>query len=125
MLRQFAALCLVVFLGMAVWHGFVRHHTTTAIVCAILGLVLGPIGLVRPQALRLIFVGWMYVAFPIGWVVSHVVLGALFYGLFTPVGLIFRLMGRDPLTLRRPQAAASYWAPKPRVTDKRRYFSQF
>ncbi len=125
MLRQFAAMCLIFFLGMAAWQGLVKHHTTVAVICAVLGLVLGPVGLIRPQSLKPIFVGWMYLAFPIGWVVSHVVLGVLFYGLFTPVGLVFRLMGRDTLVLRRPEAAASYWVPKPIATDKRRYFSQF
>ena len=124
-LRQFAGLCLIVFLGMAVWQGLVKHHTTAAVICAVLALTLGPIGLIRPQALRAVFVGWMFAAFPIGWVVSHVLLGLIFYGLFTPLGLYFRLIGRDSLMLKKPEAAASYWLPKPVVTDKRRYFSQF
>ena len=36
----------------------------------------------------------MIVAFPIGWAVSHIMLAALFYGLFTPVALVFRTIGR-------------------------------
>jgi hypothetical protein len=35
-----------------------------------------------------------------GWVVSHVLLVVLFYLVFTPVGLLMRLTGADPLRLR-------------------------
>lgn len=67
----------------------------------------------------------MYAAFPIGWVVSHVLMAVVFFGLFTLIGFLFRLVGRDPLMLRRPVNQASYWLPKARVEDKRRYFRQF
>jgi hypothetical protein len=125
MLRQFGALCLVFFGGGALWQGLVRHQPTAAALSAVLALTLGPVGLIRPQLLRHIFFAWMYVAFPIGWVVSHVLLGVIFFGLFTPIGFLFRILGRDPLMLRRPATQASYWLPKPIVEDKRRYFSQF
>ena len=42
----------------------------------------------------------MVLAFPIGWTVSLVLLGLVYYGLFTPIGLVFRLVGRDALQLR-------------------------
>ena len=45
----------------------------------------------------MIYVGWMILAFPIGWTISQVILVVMFFGLFTPIGLIFRLLGRDPL----------------------------
>lgn len=41
----------------------------------------------------------------------------IFYGLFLPVGLIFRLFGRDPLDKRPDPTMSSYWhvrgAPRP------------
>ena len=52
--------------------------------------------------MRLIYVGWMVLAFPIGWTVSQVMLALMFFGLFTPIGLVFRLIGRDPLQRTRP-----------------------
>ena len=42
-------------------------------------------------------------------VVSPVALGVLFYGVVTPVGMLMRAFGKDPLKLRRDPAAASYW----------------
>ena len=74
-----------------------------AAVFAVLALTVGPIGLVRPGWLQPIYVSWMVLAFPIGWTVSQVMLAVMFYGVFTPIGLVFRLIGRDPLhRTRRP-----------------------
>ncbi len=124
-LRQFAGLCLAVFGGMAAWQYFVRHNPVAAAILAGLALAVGPLGLARPRAVRPVFVAWMVVAFPIGWAVSTALLAALFYGVFTPLGLLFRLAGRDPLRLRPQPAAATYWTPKPAAADVRRYFQQF
>ena len=57
--------------------------------------------MIRPEWLRSIYVGWMVLAFPIGWTVSQVMLAVMFFGLFTPIGLVFRLIGRDPLQRAR------------------------
>ena len=49
----------------------------------------------------------------------------MFFGLFTPIGLVFRLIGRDPLQRARRAGVESYWAPKPAPADVRSYFKQF
>jgi hypothetical protein len=67
----------------------------------------------------------MVLAFPIGWAVSLLTLGLVYYGLFTPLGLAFRLVGRDALGLRPRPGATTHWAPRPAVADVRRYFRQF
>jgi hypothetical protein len=123
-LRQFAVLCLVVFPAIACWR-FLRHGDVLG-PCLFLALAftLGPLGLVWPRLLRPVFIGWMVVVFPIGWLVSHLVLAVLFYGLFTPLGLIFRLAGRDALARRRKPGQNSYWTPKPPARDVRSYFRQ-
>lgn len=46
----------------------------------IAGLTIGPIGLVWPRLIKPVFVGWMKLTHPIGWIVSRVVLGAIFFG---------------------------------------------
>lgn len=42
-------------------------------------------------------------------VVSPVVMALLFYVTVTPIALLMRLLGKDPLRLRRDPDAASYW----------------
>jgi hypothetical protein len=67
----------------------------------------------------------MVLAFPIGWTISQVVLALLFYGLFAPIGLVFRLIGRDPLHRARQPGKESYWTAKATPSDLRRYLKQF
>jgi hypothetical protein len=125
MLRQFAGLWLFFFGALACWHGFHLGQVGVGLALGLLATVVGVVGMVWPQAIRPIFVGWMVAAFPIGWLVSHVTLAMLFYGLFTPVGWVFRWMGRDALRLRPQPSLESYWQPKPAATDVRQYFHQF
>ncbi|HYC12970.1 MAG TPA: SxtJ family membrane protein [Stellaceae bacterium] len=42
-------------------------------------------------------------------VMEPLVLGAVFYGCLTPLGVVQRLMGRDGLRLRAKPDAATYW----------------
>ena len=124
-LRQFAGLWLVFFGGLALWQALVRGQTTLAAMLAILAVTIGLLGLTRPPWVRLIYVGWMILAFPIGWTISQIMLAVMFVGLFAPIGLAFRLLGRDPLHRTRRPDRESFWEPKPESADLGRYFKQF
>jgi hypothetical protein len=124
-LRQFAGLWLLFFGGLACWRGLVLGQETLGLVLAGLAVTLGPLGLVRPRLLRPVFVAWIVLAFPVGWVVSHLILGVLYFGVFTPVALVFRLVGRDPLCRRPAPEKMTYWVAKPAAANVGRYFGQF
>jgi hypothetical protein len=124
-LRQFAGFWILFLGGLACWHGFLRGNTWLAVVLACLAITVGPLGLVKPQAIRWIYVGAMLLAFPIGWLLSRVVLTILFYGVFTPIALLFRIIGRDALGLKKRPESASYWVLKPRAVGPEDYFRQF
>jgi hypothetical protein len=89
------------------------------------GVLIWGSGFVSLTVTRWIFVGLMAVTLPIGLVVSFVVMALIFFGLLTPVGLIFRLMGRDILNRRFDPTASTYWQPHTQVLDSERYFQQF
>jgi len=83
-----------------------RHALPTAFwAMGIAGCFLVP-ALVWPPALRPLHAVWMLVARALGFVNSHLLLALVFYLLFTPMGLVMRLLGRDPLERRgfRPTA---------------------
>jgi hypothetical protein len=124
-LRQFAGLWLIVFGGMGLWEIYGRGHRQLGLSIVALAMVVGVAGLTRPQWVRMIYVGWMVLAYPIGWTVSQVILLVMYFGLFTPIALIFRLIGRDPLQRSRRTGVESYWTPKPAPVDVRSYFKQF
>jgi len=123
--RQFTGLWLAFFAALAIWHGLVRGRTVLALVLGLLALVGGLLGLIRPEWMRFIYVGWLVLAFPIGWTISQVMLATMFFGLFAPIGLVFRFLGRDPLQRTRQPELKSYWTPKPAPADLRSYFKQF
>jgi len=50
---------------------------------------------------------------------SAIVMAILFFGVLTPLGLIMRLTGRDPLRLRLDREASSYWLTRGRAQDTR------
>jgi TRAP-type C4-dicarboxylate transport system permease small subunit len=125
LLRQFAGLFLIVFFALAGWRVWQGHADAWAATLAALALTVGITGLLHPPAIRLIYTGWMIVAFPIGWTISRLALALMFFAVITPVALFFRLVGRDELQLRRENRDASYWRPKQGATDVRQYLRQF
>ena len=124
-LRQFAVLWIVFFLAIAALQEIHHHRHVLSIVLAALAVTVGPLGLVWPRVIRPVFVAWMAMAYPIGWVVSRIVLGIIFYGLFAPVAWVFRIIGRDVLVLKSQPKAETYWQPKPTAADQTEYLQQF
>jgi len=62
---------------------------------------------VAPEALKPVHKGWMTLAFALGWIMSRVILTVFFFIAITPVGLILRLLGKNPLHARAVND--SYW----------------
>ncbi len=90
-----------------------------------LGLVSLLCSLTYPRANLALYLSLTVVSYPIGFVLSHLVMRVLFYGLISPVGLFFRLIGRDPLERRFEADASSYWRPARPRDSKESYFRQF
>jgi hypothetical protein len=124
-LRQFAGAWLVFFLAWAAYQGLVKSRVPLGIGLAILAVAVGIVGLIRPGAVRWLFVGWMILAFPIGWLISQLTLLLMFFGIITPFALFFRIIGRDPLRRKEPPGTTSYWTVKEQPADPRRYFRQY
>ena len=124
-LRQFAGLSLLIFGLAACFQGVIRHQPILAAVFGTLAVVIGLPGLIQPSIVRPVYVGAMILAFPIGWTVNKVILACMFYGMFTPLALFFRLIGRDNPSLRHRPATETYWLPKRQATDLSSYFRSF
>jgi hypothetical protein len=104
------------------------RHGVSLGTCTILWSVAGAIGvlgLAVPRAVLPVFIVLMVVALPIGWVVSHVLLALIYYGMVTPIGLLMRGLGHDPMGRAFDPDAKTYWVERKPVDDTRRYFRQF
>ncbi|MBI2823417.1 MAG: hypothetical protein HYX69_01860 [Planctomycetia bacterium] len=93
-------------------------------VLAVLGAVCAILAIARPRLLRLPFLAAMLVALPIGLVVSEVMLLVIYFVLFVPVGLVFKLLSRDALERRIDKSAKTYWQPKAQPSGPESYFRQ-
>ncbi len=123
-LRNFAFTlsCALGFLGGLV---LFRKGETGLLFCGI-GIAILVVGLIRPGLLRPIYKGWMGMSFLIGFFMTHLILALMYYLIFTPVGLVMKALGRDPLRLKHDQNAKSYWIKRPRMEFTReRYEKMF
>jgi hypothetical protein len=133
-LRTFGLVCFLAFALLGAWarwhhavvvfrlgegasHAVARGLWGASLVCLALALVV-------PTWLRPLHVGLCVIALPIGLVVSHVLLALVFYGVFTPVAVAFRLLGRDALCRRFDRDAETYWLRRRSTGEVRRYFRQ-
>ena len=92
---------------------------------AVAGVALAIIALVKPAVIRPLFIGVSLITLPIGLVVGELVLLVVFFGVFLPIGLIMRIVGRDALQRQLDRGAKSYWQPKAQPNSSSRYFQQF
>ena len=123
--RQFAIYWLPAFLLVA---GFVAWFKALLLASYLLwgaAIVVSLVGTMFPSLRRPIFVSWMCAMFPIGWVISHLLMAVIFYLLITPLGWMLRLFGHDPLKRKFDRNATTYWVPHARARDKASYFRQF
>jgi hypothetical protein len=67
------------------------------------------VALLRPALLQPLNRLWFRFGMLLSKIVSPVVLALLFYVTVTPIGLLMRAVGKDPLRTRRKTSAASYW----------------
>jgi len=81
--------------------------------------------MISPRLIRVIYVVLMAVTFPIGLVVSFTLLTAFYFLLLVPLGLIFRLTGRDVLGRKFDSTAESYWQQRNPPKNSEYYFHQF
>lgn len=126
-LRKFGLIWFPLFCGVL---GTVLWHKTGIAPLAIAIYCLAPpaflLGLLAPRAVKPIFLGLMYLTFPIGWIISHILLAVIYFGVITPIGLILRLSGKDPMRRNVGRNVRTHWIPREDDgSDSSNYFRQF
>jgi hypothetical protein len=125
--RQLAVFGLVwlVFFGMLAEGITARGGRPVAMAVWALALIVPAIGWMAPPFMRWVYLAMSYLALPIGLVVSYVVLAAVWYLVFAPIGLCMRLAGYDPLTRHFDRKTQSYWTVRKPPDGTQGYFRQF
>jgi hypothetical protein len=133
-LRQFGWIALAGFgfAALLAWHewlvfsfGLGEWRESVAVAFGVLAAYSLAAGLVFPRANLPVWIGLAVVTFPIGFVLSYLIMGLLFFGIITPAGVLLRVVGKDPLERRWLPDASSYWVDARPQRPKSSYFKQF
>ena len=111
-----------VLLALALWSTY-RHHPIRAESLGSAGVVLLLLGAFCPRYSVAFHNAWMKFAAALGYINSRVLLAFLFYGIFTPLGLMLRLSAWDPLNRRRKKTS-SFWVPRVTTRQSREQFER-
>lgn len=110
-LRKFGLAVGAVFAGIGlvlVWRGGWEWTAVRATLAGV-GSTLIVLGALVPPVLRPVYRVWMTLAFAMGWVMTRVILTVVLFGVVTPIGLVMRALGKDPLPKKPDPTMDSYW----------------
>jgi membrane-bound ClpP family serine protease len=106
-LRNFGiivGIILLIIAGFVFWKGKESFQLFLAI-----GIILFLAGIAIPTFLKPFYWIWMIFSTLLGWFMTHMILALLFYVIFTSIGLIGRMFGKQFIALRREESKESYW----------------
>ena len=90
------------------------------------GAILLILGVTIPAILKYIYWVWMIFATIIGWIMTRMILSLMFYMIFTPIGFILRLFGKQFIELNWNKTDSTYWKYRTKsIFEKEDYEKQF
>ena len=92
---------------------------------AAIAVISGLFSLVAPKANLPIYLAISIATYPIGFVLSYVIMGTLFYLIIAPVGFVLRILGADPMDRGFRPEAETYWVDAAPQRARSTYFKQF
>ena len=106
-LRHFGYLVGGIFGLIGLWPMLWRHQNPRLWALVLTGLLVVP-ALVAPRILAPVYRVWMLLGEVLAWINTRIILGVVFYGVVTPIGLLMRLTGRDPMRRQFEPTGESY-----------------
>tara|TARA_Y100001970_G_scaffold282739_1_gene396200 strand:+ start:681 stop:1073 length:393 start_codon:yes stop_codon:yes gene_type:complete len=114
--KSFGLVFFVIFIIIALWpllnNGNIRIWS---IIVSIIFLILG---LLNSKILTPFNKLWMRLGALLGIIVSPIVMGVVYFGIITPIGLIMKLFGKDVLNLKLDKNKKTYWTLKKKIPSK-------
>jgi len=110
-LRHFGLIVGGIFAAIGLWPVLFRAQGPRLWALALAVALVVP-ALVLPRSLTYVHRGWMAVGEALGWINTRIILSVIFYALVTPMGILMRRFGRDPMQRRFEPDATTYRVPK-------------
>lgn len=119
--REFGLVVGGVFVALSSWWLYRDKFAGVSHTLLAIGGLLVVLGVIWPRSLVLPSKAWMMLAEVLSFVSTRIILGVVFFLIVTPIGVVKRLMGWDPLD-RRSSSRESYWKPyQARQRDPKHY----
>jgi hypothetical protein len=106
-LRSFGVTVGGIFALIGLWPVVFRHDNPRWWAIVVAACLLVP-AVVFPKSLACVYKGWMAVGHVMGWINTRIILGAVFYMVVTPIGIVRRCLGKDPMGRRLRPNLESY-----------------
>ena len=124
-LRTFG-IALSIFLVLIGLNHFLKGHTPQNLWFWGVGIIVLLFTLVVPISIKPIYKVAIFIAHILGWINTRIILGLIYYLLFTPASLVMKLIGKDPLNRKFDKEAKTYWSFRERKSiAKEQYLRQF
>ncbi len=125
-LRKFGGISMVMlFLIALICFWFDRLAVVGSLCLCAAGLVIFILSRISSKLIKPIYLLLYAIALPIGLVLTLILMAVVYFLIFTPIGLIFRLIRRDPLRRQFDSQTKTYWDPHRNPDSLQRYFHQF
>ena len=92
-------------------------------IAAAVGAAVCLLGLALPRSITPVYLLLVVLAFPIGLALSFILIPLIYYGVFTPIGLGLRALGKDPM--ERQLGQDSYWIDRKPSPSAAHYYKQY
>lgn len=125
-IRKWALVMAALFAIIGIIQFLAWHHQKAALVFWIIAAVFFLPGLLAPALLKPVYGLWMKFAAALAWVNTRIILSLVFFLVFTPIGLILRLLSKDLIKEKWDSKATTYWIEREATPfDPSRYEKQY
>lgn len=121
--KKFGLFFTLIFVILSVYF-YVNSYINLAYICILSSIIFFLIVIIKADILLPLNKIWMCIGVLLGMIISPIVLGIIFFGIFTPIGLLIRLFGRDELCLKIKKKS-SHWKSKDELTKTNSFKYQF
>ena len=114
--KSFGLLFFVVFLIIGLWP--LKNGENLNFYFIIASVIFLLLGIINSKILTPLNKLWMRLGILLGAIVSPIVMGVVYFGVITPIGLIMKLFGKDVLNLKIDTNKNTYWTLKKKIPSK-------
>ena len=116
--KSFGFVFFIIFLVVALWP--LLNDGNIRIWSVILSLVFLILGFLNSKILTPLNKTWIRFGILLGTIVSPLVMGIVYFGVVTPIGILMRLLGKDILNLKIDKKKNTYWLEKVKIKSKKK-----